>query len=476
MNAVLILPSPRGYAFGRRWRKNPSPTPPLGLLYVGGALERSGFKVRLVDLNVERMERCQFRELVQEADLVGLSVFSSTKGIARQIIEDVRSIQPRAHVICGGAHINSTMRPFPGADVTFVGEGEETTGEICRHLVQGDTRRLRGFQGLYYFENGDMVRTGPPAVIWNLNRTPWPARHLIDASRYGELVGIRLSSRIASMTTSRGCPYRCSFCVRRGMFRYRSRDPANVVDEIEHLVGRGHDLLAFSEDNFTVVPKRSLDIMQAIKRRGLKIRILMQLRVDSVTEELMAAFKEAGVWMLIFGIESGTQQILDYYRKGTTIEQGRRAVQLADRLGIFTAGYFIMGAPPEREWHFRENVRFMTDIPLDFVGLSMLDFQFGSNLWSKSLRQGLLDADEVVVPTGPRFGALPCPELERFQRWTYRAFYLRPGHHWRLFKKCWRLRDFTLFLFAFRFALKLLHRFRAFALSEDLPSRITAHD
>jgi radical SAM superfamily enzyme YgiQ (UPF0313 family) len=473
MNAVLIMPSFRGNKFGKQWEKNPTVTPPLGLLYVGGALERSGFKVRILDFNVEKLERSEFCRLVREADLVGLSVLSLAKGIARSMIEDVRNIHPGVKVICGGPHINSTMKPFPGADVTFVGEGEETAGKICSHLVQGELTHLGAFQGLFYLEHGNVVKTGPPVVLKDLNRAPGPARHLIDAALYGELVGIRLANRIAAMTTSRGCPYKCSFCVRRGLYRYRHRSPANVVNEIEQIVASGHDLLVFNEDNFTVVPERSIEIMREIKRRGLRIRIMTQIRVDSVTEELLMAFKEAGVWSLILGIESATQEILDYYNKGTTVEQGRQAVELADRAGIFTYGFFILGAPPEREWHIRKNVKFITSIPLDFVGFNILDYQFGSRLWAQKLREGLVDPDQLVVPTGSRFGALPYAELEGYLRWSYRAFYLRPRHYWRLLKKCWRVGDFTPLLFILRLSRRMLRHFRAFGLSEDLPRSIT---
>jgi anaerobic magnesium-protoporphyrin IX monomethyl ester cyclase len=472
VNAILIMPSFRGNKFGKDWQKNPTVSPPLGLLYVGGALKRSGFNVRVLDLNVERIERDEFCRLVGKADLLGLSVLTTARDIARDLIADIKGINPSAKVICGGPHINSTLKPFPGADVTFMGEGEETAGEVCRYLVRGDLNRLKKFQGLYYFEGGEWIKTGSTVVIKDLNRSPTPARQLIDPSRYGELLGIRLSKRVTAIATSRGCPFKCNFCVRRGVFRYRHRDPVNVVDEIEQIIDQGYDLLIFNEDNFTVVPERSIEIMREIKHRGLRIRIIMQLRADSVSEELMVAFKEAGVWSLIFGIESGTQEILDYYDKGTTVAQGRQAVQLADRLGIFTYGFFIIGAPPERERHFFENLEFMTSIPLDFAGVNILDYQFGSKIWSQKVREGLINPEQTIVPTGPKFGALPYRELVRYLRWSYRKFYLRPGHYWRLLKKCWRVRDFSLFLFILRFSMKLLKRFRPFALAEELPGSI----
>jgi anaerobic magnesium-protoporphyrin IX monomethyl ester cyclase len=473
MRALLILPSFRGYRFGREWRKNPTVTPPLGLLYVGGALERAGFSVRILDLNVEQVAHAEFLRLVREADLVGVSVFTLNQGGARAVIEDVRGVNPRARIVCGGPHVNCVREPFPGADLTFVGEAEETAGSVCGHLVRSELKALRTFRGLLFFDCGELVRTGPPAIVRNLDGAPRPARHLVEASRYGELIGIPLSCRIDAITTSRGCPCRCSFCVRRGMFHYRQRSAADVVEEIEEIARSGADLLVFNEDNFVGDPERALEIMRHVTRRRIRLKLLLQARVDALNEELMRAFRDAGVLALILGIESGTQEILDYYRKGTTVEQAQEAVELADRLGIFTYGFFILGAPPERRRHLDENLAFMTRIPLDFVGFNILDFQFGSALWSRMFREGVVSRDELVVPTGPRFGALPYPELEWHLRRSYRRFYLRPGHHLRVMGKCMRTWDFTLFVFALRLAAKLIGRFRTFALTEEAPRGAT---
>ncbi len=470
MKAVLMMPSFRGNRFGGRWVKNGAITPPLGLLYVAGSLERARFKVRVLDFNVECVERDEFCRSIREADVAGISVLSATSTVAKELIADVRSINPDVKVICGGPHINVSLKPFPGADVTFMGEAEETAGEVCRLLAVGDVKRLSDFRGLWLQRNGAAVKTGPPVVIQDLNRSPGPARSYIDPRRYGELVGIRVAWRIAAMDSSRGCPYRCSFCVRRGIHRYRHRDAANVVDEVEQIASAGHDLLVFNEDNFAALPGRALDIMREIKRRGIRIRIMLQTRVDAINEDLISAFREAGVWALILGIESANQEILDFYEKGTTVEQGRRVVELADRAGIFTYGFFLVGAPAEREDHLRENVRFITQVPLDFVGFNILDYQRGSKLWAQEVRRGGIRPEETVAPTGRRFGALPYDELERAVRSSYRAFYLRPGLYWRILKKCLRARDFTLLGFLLRFSLKLFSRFRMFALTEEPPT------
>jgi len=474
MNALLLIPSFCGHRFGSEWKRNSTISPPLGVLYVGGALERAGFQVRLLDMNVECTEREEFLALVRRADLAAISIMSANRSVAQELLEDVRAIKPTIKIICGGPHINCTMKPFPGADATFMGEGEVAAGEICRHLLSGESARLREFGGLYYRDNGTTVKTGPPIVIRDLDRSPRPARHLIDPARYGELFGVRVSRRVAAIDTSRGCPYKCNFCVRRGVYRYRHRAPAEVVDEIEQIVAAGHDLLVFNEDNFTALPQRAIAILRQITRRRLKIRIMMQIRVDAATPEFMAACKVAGVWTLIMGIESGSQSILDYYEKGTTVQQASEAIHTAEKLGIFTYGFFILGAPPERHSHFRENIRFFTGVPLDFVGFNILDYQAGSRLWAQQVRAGRINREELVVPAGPRFGALPYPELEDRLRQSYRAFYLRPQLYWRLLKKCWRVRDFTLMTFLIRFSLKLLGRFSPFALAEKLPDRLLA--
>jgi radical SAM superfamily enzyme YgiQ (UPF0313 family) len=241
-----------------------------------------------------------------------------------------------------------------------------------------------------------------------------------------------------------------------------------VADEVEAIASAGYDLLVFNEDNFAVLPDQALQVMRKIKRCDTKIRIMLQMRVDAVTAELIEAFRQAGVWALILGIESANQEILDYYEKGTTVEQGRRAVRLAERAGIFTYGFFLVGAPGERSEHLRENVRFMTSLPLDFVGFNILDYQAGSKLWAQQVRKGVISADELVVSTGTRFGALPYDKLESQVRSSYRAFYLRPRLYWRILKKCLRRGDFTLLGFLLQFSMKLFSRFHMFALTEDL--------
>lgn len=113
MNAILMVPSFCGHRFGKQWKKNPTVTPPLGVLYVGGALERAGFQVRLLDMNVERIEREQFRALVRSADLAAISVMNANRRFAQELVDDVRAIKPTIKIICGGPHINCTMQPFP---------------------------------------------------------------------------------------------------------------------------------------------------------------------------------------------------------------------------------------------------------------------------------------------------------------------------------------------------------------------------
>jgi anaerobic magnesium-protoporphyrin IX monomethyl ester cyclase len=472
-NIMLVFPSFLSNAFGSKWRKNSSIVYPVGLFYIAAALERQGYSVRVIDFNVDKYEREEFDEIVRSSDMVGISVYTRSYRNAQGLCSYIRKVNPGALIIAGGPHINLMRELFPGTDLILVGEGEEVIGEVVTALFNGDYERLQGFPGLIFRKNGEIVNTGTFLQVSNLDTDIYPARQLIDRSKYGELIDINVTDRIDSVVTSRGCPYSCTFCIRKCVFSYRVRSPEHVVDEIEQLSKSGTQILVFNEDNFLVDRERAIKIMDGIVERRIKVRILIQARVDVVDDELYSALRRGGVFLILYGIESANQDILDFYDKRTTVEQAERAIRTAKRYGIFTYGFFILGAPMEREEHIRRSIQFVLENPLDFIALNILDYQYGSRLWKQAHKEGLVRDNQLIVTTNSRFGSLDTATLEEFSKEMYRAFYLRPSLFARIFAKSLRARNFILLKFTFKLLMKILFNFRVFSfISHDNPETI----
>lgn len=472
-NILLVFPSFLSNAFGSEWRKNSSIVYPVGLLYIAAALEREGYSVKVIDFNVDRYEREEFDEIIKSSDMIGISVYTRSYRNAQQLCSYIREVNPGVLIIAGGPHINLMRELFPGTDLTLVGEGEEVIGEVVTALFNGDYEQLQGFSGLIFRKRGEIVNTGSLLQVNNLDTDIYPARHLIDRSKYGELIDINVTDRIDSVVTSRGCPYSCTFCIRKCVFSYRARSPEHVVDEIEDLSKSGTEILVFNEDNFLADRKRAIKITEGIVERGITVRILIQARVDMVDDELYSALRRGGVFLILYGIESASQDILNFYDKRTTVEQAERAIKTATRYGIFAYGFFILGAPMERGEHIRRNKQFVLENPLDFIALNILDYQYGSRLWEQAHKKGLVRDNQLVVMTDSRFGSLDTATLEVFSKEMYMAFYLRPSLFARIFAKSLRARNFILLKFTFKLLIKILFNFKVFSfISNDNPGTI----
>jgi radical SAM superfamily enzyme YgiQ (UPF0313 family) len=175
--------------------------------------------------------------------------------------------------------------------------------------------------------------------------------------------------------------------------------------------------------------------------------ILWQGRFHPCSEELYQKMKEGGVQLLSYGLESGNQDVLDFYQKGTTIEQTQRALELADRFGIFTHGNFILGAPIETIRHLECTIRFAQKLPLDAAFFSILNYTYGSELWDIAHQKGLIDIYESDVYADKKrgLGQFRKKELERFCQKAHYQFYFRPKLWKRYLSKLFRRqnRDFS---------------------------------
>ena len=324
-----------------------TPSPPLGLAYLGAALEAAGVEVRLLDLVVFPYTK-KILEAVLNAfspQFVGITAVTMTFDYAAEVIKDVKDIDPAIWTVMGGPHVSfcarETMRALPALDFICLGEGEASIVELVQAAENGcQWSKVKGF---VYRQGTDILSTGFRDPILDVDAIPAPARSLIPLGRY------RALHMPISMTTSRGCPFRCIFCVGRQMVgpRVRYRNPSQVVDELEYLSGLKFHQINIADDLFTANKKRCLAVCDEIIARRLKARWTCFGRVDMVSPEILERMKEAGCDAICFGVESANAAILKTIKKRITPEQVLAAVAMCRDAGITPHASFILGLPGE---------------------------------------------------------------------------------------------------------------------------------
>jgi radical SAM superfamily enzyme YgiQ (UPF0313 family) len=335
-----------------------TPSPPLGLAYIAAALERAGIEVKILDFVVFPYNK-KFMESVLEEfrpDIAGATAVTMTFDNAVSVIRDIKSVDPSITTVMGGPHVTfcakETLSLFPEIDFIVLGEGEETIVELAEALHEG--RDISGMEGIVFRKNSGIVDNGTKKRRMNIDSLPLPARHLLPLGRYRAL-GMPLS-----MTTSRGCPFKCIFCVGRKMVgaKVRYRDPGKVVDEMEHLSSFGFRQINVADDLFTSNGNHCLGVCDEIVGRGLEIKWTSFARVDTVSVEVLKRMKEAGCHTVSFGIESGNREMLKRIKKGITLDHVIEAVQMCNEAGVSPHASFILGLPGETPETLKETVEF----------------------------------------------------------------------------------------------------------------------
>jgi radical SAM superfamily enzyme YgiQ (UPF0313 family) len=323
-------------------------------------------------------------------------------------------------------------------DYGIVGEGERTVVELVDAISQGNLQQIPQIKGIVFRDGLKIVRTPPREYIEDLDTLPFPARHLFPPlSKYTYLYYKSLP--LATIITSRGCPYQCTFCD-RAVFgnRVRMRSINNILDEIEMLVKEcGIREVNIVDDLFTLTPRRVEEFCQELLSRKLKISWACMGRADRVTSGILKTMKKAGCWRINYGIESGNQRVLDSIKKDVTLAEIERAVRWTNALNIRTLGFFILGLPQEDEASIRDTLRFAKSLPLDRVVFFIAQPLPGTQIYKTALSQGKINKDIeyryyhlYCFPEKLSFitDGLTADTLKRYRKKAYRDFYLRPRY------------------------------------------------
>lgn len=407
--------------------------PPLGLAYLAATLEREGHGVRILDAFALRMKWEEFAEAVkkEKADLIGIGGMTPTIDTT---LRAAKICRPHTRtLVTGGPHFSvygqEFFRDCPEMDFGILGEGERSFAALVRKLEKGqDPWDVPGLVG-----PGNA--SPPEKFIQAWDELPFPARHLLPNGSYR--YALWPGKKVTTMITSRGCPYRCIFCD-KSVFgsRWRARSAVNVLDEMEQVVKEmGIRSVIIYDDLFTLDPQRVQEICQGILERGLKFEWKCEGRVDRVDEEMLAWMKKAGCVLIAYGVESGTQKGLDYLRKGTTLEQARRAFALTHKAGIRPMAYFILGIPVETFAESLQTIEFAKELNPDYAQFSILSPYRGTDLYEEAKRRGWYREVEANNPfdKDQKRPALLSENwsdesLREILRRAHRTFYFRPGY------------------------------------------------
>lgn len=432
MKTLLIYPdTPTVYGFGGQCAF------PLGLGYIAAVLEER-HDVMVIDVGAERLSNNSLKKRISKIDpeIVGITSDTLTFQRALEIAEIVKRVNWKIIVVVGGAHSNA-LPSYPLKylcfDISVYGEGERTVVELWARIEEGKSYEdVRGiaFRG----ENRVTIVTPKRELMENLDELPFPARHLFPMERYSTEAYLRTSPTYP-IGTSRGCPFSCAFCSNNVVFgrKYRFRSAENVADEIELLINKYNAKgIYFREDLFTVNEKRVIALCDEIKKRGLDFAWECESRVDTVNEKMLTAMSEAGCRLTWFGVESGSQRILDYLNKRITLPQIRAAYKLCQRAGIRAGASFMIGVPSETMDDVQDTIALAEELKPEFAWFNIFtgyptsplyEYVKENKLYEKKINHGILIVKTSEFDRG---------KLEGIQRYANSKV---GGHTKRLFRQ-----------------------------------------
>jgi radical SAM superfamily enzyme YgiQ (UPF0313 family) len=371
---------------------------PLGVLYLASALLRSGHDVDVMDLTFNKeMEGLDTK--VRWADVVGISAPTPLFGTADTVLKYIKKLRPDITTIVGGPH--ATANPLDalnaGFDYAIIGEGEITIVELVGALESGMS--VDDVSGIVYKHEDEIIKTETRQFVADLNEIAFPARQFIDYSRYRRL----------GVISMRGCPYRCIYCkpVEEKLFgkKLRRRSVENVIEELEELISRyGNRPISFKDDTLTVNKSEWFEVLgETFRRKNIHLTWQCSSRVDTVDLEKLRAMKKAGCRQIFFGIESGSQRILDFYKKGTTVEQIIETFEMCHQVGIRPAASIMLGAPIEKREDMEKTYELVKKIKPFNWHVHVTTPICGSYLYDQAIEEKRIDSTidyERCAPTG----------------------------------------------------------------------------
>jgi len=426
-------------AFGE-YRKLMEPMPSIGLAYLAAACRQAGHDVRVLDNFTNNLPVDRVVALVREAraEVVGLSMLTPTAKSTAALGRAIRE-QTGAKVVLGNLHaslFHEELLRDGACDAVVHGEGEIVFPQLVQALTDGGPADLLGVS----VREGDSVRANlPPAMVEDLDALPRPAWDLFPWRSYTFLPFVTVAKPCLSLLGTRGCPFRCKFCALGYQGNHvRKRSPENIAAEIEWLVREyGIRHVGFVDPIFPFSKKHGVNTCAAIIARRIPGDWwwTSETRVDVIDEEICRAMKTARCKRILFGVESGVDELLAAVGKNFTTDDVRRAVGAARAAGLEISAFFMLGLPGETAAMTRRTIEFARELDIDFAKFGITIPLPGSELYDNLVRDGKIkpgDWDKFTTfnPAPESLPYVPLGltgrELQRLHRRATWRFYVRP--------------------------------------------------
>lgn len=353
-------------------RKNEPPRHiPIGLGIIANVLLSDGHEVKVLDINAERLSKSQVKEkidLESKYEIIGTGGLITTYQYLKWLIPELKKYNPTSKIVVGGGVVTENpallLNRTP-TDIAVVGEGEITMTEIISSLENNNS--LEAVKGIAYKKENNQIKINPPRpLVKDLDNMSLPAYDLFPMDIY--LHNVAHASYMGKKTemgivTTRGCPYNCNYCYHVFGRGARTRSINNVIEEIRYLMEKYKvESIIILDETFTINKKRVMEFCSKLLSEKIDIPWSCYGRVNLVDQEMLKKMKQAGCYRVGYGIESGSQQILDNMNKKVTIGQAKKAIKLTRNAGLVCGSTFMFGYPGESLETIKETVRFCKEL------------------------------------------------------------------------------------------------------------------
>lgn len=405
--------------------------PQIGLAYVAAMLENE-HDVKIIDCAAENLSHIKLRKLFEnnKPDICIINTAIPSIKSDLTVSDYLKDIDKEICTIYMGpaaTTLTETVANYQNVDFVMVSEPEYTILELINYL-DGSVDNLADIKGIAFSENNKIILTEIRPLIENLDDLPFPAHHLLPLDKC--FLPTVKRRPFTSILSSRGCPYQCIYCYMPRMGKkFRSRSANNVIDEVELVVKKmGIKQIMFRDDVFTLDKKRVIDICKEIIARDIDIIWHCESRPDNINFEVLKIMKSAGCHLIIFGVETADEKILENIKKNLSIDKINQAFRWCDEVGIDTGAHFIFGLPGETKETIEKTIEYAKKLEARYASFNVATPYPGTEFFDWLKERGLIKTTDWSLYDQSGYPVFDLPTLSAEGIWNgfqhaYKEYY-----------------------------------------------------